>query len=170
MHLWTWHNSLSFLPCWLLVSCMPHHLALIVYSRVSQPVGHRRILTSHSQVLLKFSVFDKSNLLTKTLVVQELHTTWYALFRHYALEIIATRKFPRCRQHCAQCLVTEDILTHTGGSCCHEKEIWKQAYGRWLDRHTMFSWLKTGMLQNNESYQINVVTILLGVSSYFRFL
>jgi len=29
-----------FLPCWLLISCKLHHLSLIVYSRVSQPVGH----------------------------------------------------------------------------------------------------------------------------------
>jgi len=26
-----------FFPCWLLVSCKPHHLTLIVYARVSQP-------------------------------------------------------------------------------------------------------------------------------------
>jgi len=32
-----------FLPCWHLISCKPHHLVLIVYSRVSQPVGHGRI-------------------------------------------------------------------------------------------------------------------------------
>jgi len=50
----------------LLVSCKPHHLALIVYSTISQPVGHGRIVTGHGQVLLKWSAFDKSNLLTKT--------------------------------------------------------------------------------------------------------
>ena len=33
----------QFFPCWLVVSGKPRHLALIVYSRVSQPVGHGRI-------------------------------------------------------------------------------------------------------------------------------
>jgi len=33
----------KFFPCWFLVSCMLHHSALIIYSRVSQPVSHGRI-------------------------------------------------------------------------------------------------------------------------------
>ena len=32
-----------------------------------------------------------------------------------------------------------------------------------LRTHNIFSWLKTGTLQNNEPYQTNVVYILLGV-------
>jgi len=37
-----------------------------------------------------------------------------------------------------------------------------------MTRHTIFSWLKTGTLQNNGPYQTNVVHILLWVCSYFR--
>jgi len=33
----------NFRPCWLLVSCKSHHLALLLYPRVSQPEGHRKI-------------------------------------------------------------------------------------------------------------------------------
>jgi len=49
--------------------------------------------------------------------------TWYALFRDYTLEIIATRKFPRGLTRCAQYAVTEAILRQTAGSFCHENVI-----------------------------------------------
>jgi len=41
---------------------------------------------------------------------------------------------------------------------------------RQLSRHTILLRLKTGTLQNNERYQINVVYILLGVCVYLGFL
>ena len=57
-------------------------------------------------------------------VAFELQTSKHAFFRHYALKIIVTRKFPRrlllC---CAQYTVNAGNLRQTGGSCCHETEI-----------------------------------------------
>jgi len=40
---------------------------------------------------------------------------------------MATLKFQCNLPRCAQYVVTEEILRQTGGPCCHENEIWKQA-------------------------------------------
>ena len=123
VHLSTLHILSNFLPCWLLFSGKPHRLTLIIYSGFLNLWATENFLAGHSQVLLKLSRFCKLNHLTKTYVADGLHTTQYALVCRYALEIIATRKFPRSLPRCAQYASSEGILRHTRGSCCHENEV-----------------------------------------------
>jgi len=92
---------------WLLVSGKPHHLASIVYSTVFHLWwATEQFLTGHGQESLKF----KLNVLTKRWVAYEQQTTQNPLFRHYTLEIIVTRKFPRRLPRCAKYAVTEGIF------------------------------------------------------------
>ena len=56
------------------------------------------------------------------------------------LEIIATRHCQRSLTR-AQYAVTKEILRQTGGLCCRENEIWKQAqYGIWHDLCITLYW------------------------------
>jgi len=92
----------------------------------------------------------------------------------------ATRWYPLAKSHLdqrsSQKKQLRTLVTFQGVACVSGNQrphvVWLAAIvvtGVSL-RHTIFLWLKTGTLQNNEAYQINVVDVLLGVCSYFRFL
>jgi len=108
----------------LTVSGKPHHSALIVYSRVSQPTGHGRIFDGSRPCIIEIEYVLQVNSRKRWLLMScKWHNT---LSCDYAFGIIAIRKFQHSLPRCPQYAVTEDILRQTGSLCCHENEIWKQ--------------------------------------------
>ena len=55
------HMDLAYIvkkfPCWLSVSGKPHHSVLIIYSRISQSVGHGRIFDCSRTGIIKNECF-----------------------------------------------------------------------------------------------------------------
>jgi len=73
-------------PCWLSVFGKSHHLVLILYSWISQPMGHGRIFDCSRPGIIEIEYVLQLNPLTQTLVAHGLQMTQYALFFHYALK------------------------------------------------------------------------------------
>jgi len=131
-------NSASyFVRCWHLVSCKPHHQALIIYSRVSEPVGHGRIFNGSRQGNIEIEYIWQVELLTKTNNKQAWPSHWLQRTScHWKLflfllcacaRVVAIRK-------CYSRWTADLVLV-----CWSNKKV------KWW-RHTNFTWLSSSII------------------------